>query len=179
VKRVIICLTLALMCGFGMRLPRAEAQDGAYNLPILKINCPTLPGSDEYPFEDWQHECEPGPGAGFTVTDAKTGEVLGTCVTAVFNAPEPQATASCTVPVAYGAAVVVTEDVSTAPAGYLPVEESVAVTAPASADSGEPVEAHFINLLQDQSEDDGPTTQLPSTGSGTTALTRYINHWWD
>jgi hypothetical protein len=159
-----------------MRLPQAAAQDGAYNLPILKINCPTLPGSDEYPFEDWQHECEPGPGVTFTVTNGNTGEVLGTCATVVSSAPEPQATASCTVPVAYGAQVIVTEDVSTAPSGYLPVEESVAVTAPESADSTESVDARFINLLQDQS---GSTTQLPSTGAGTTALARTISHWWD
>jgi hypothetical protein len=181
VKRVILCLTLTLIfgIGIGMRMPQAAAQDGTYNLPILAINCPSLPGSDEYPFENWQHPCEPSSGVSFMVTDAATGDALGSCVTVISPAPEPQASAYCNVPVDFGAQVIVTIDPSTVPAGYLPVEDSDTVTAPDSADAGQTVVAEFINVLQAETSGDGSTTQLPSTGSGTTALIRSVSTWWD
>jgi hypothetical protein len=78
----------------------------------------------------------------------------------VADAPEPQAFAFCVVPVAFGATVIVTEDTSTAAAGYFPVEESVTVTISDEPAIDEPTIPRFTNVLQ---------TQLPSTGTGATA----------
>lgn len=178
-KRVILCFTFALMCGVGMRLPQAAAKDETFTLPILAIQCATLPGADEYPFDDWQHPCEPSPDLGFTVTDAATDEVLGTCITAISPAPEPQPSAYCNVPIGYSAQVTVTIDSSTVPEGYLPVDESAAVTAPNAAVAGNVPTARFMIVLQPDPSGDGPTTQLPSTGSGATTLIKTVNHLWN
>jgi len=173
-KRVILGLTFALLCGFGMRLPQAAAQDDAFTLPILTIQCATLPGAGEYPFDDWQHPCEPAPGLAFTVTDAGSGDTLGSCTTVTSTAPEPQSSSYCTISIDFGAEVAVTLDASTVPAGYAPVETSVAVTAPDTAEPDDNTAARFILVQQ---SDGGPTTELPSTGSGSTDRTRILIPW--
>jgi hypothetical protein len=173
-KRVILGLTFALICGFGMRLPQAAAQDDTFSLPILAIQCPTLPGADEYPFDDWQHPCEPAIGLVFTVTDANSGNSLGLCTTVLSPAPEPQPAAYCNVSVELGAEVVVTLDESRVPAGYVPVETSVTVTAPDTAEPDDVPTARFIIVQQ---SDNGPTTELPSTGSGSSALSSRLIPW--
>jgi hypothetical protein len=145
----------------------AAAQDDTFELSIVKIDCPSIPAENEFPFENWQHECEPGIGVNFIVADASTGLTIGTCATDVFHAPEPQAAAFCGVSVPLGTTVIVTEDTKTATAGYLPVEESVTVTIPDELPpSGEGPQAKFINLLQ---------TQLPSTGSGPSGVKHLIS----
>ncbi len=147
----------------------ATAQDDTIELSIAKIDCPSLPAEDEFPFENWQHECEPGIGVNFLVADASTGLVIGTCATDVFHAPEPQAAAFCAVSVQLGLTVIVTEDTKTATSGYAPVQESVTVTIPDQLPpSGEGPQARFINVLQ---------TQLPSTGSGSAALYHSLIPW--
>src|SRR5262245_46347002 len=127
-KRVILGFTFALICGVGMRLPQAAAQDDTITFPILAIQCATLPGADEYPFDDWQHPCEPAVGLVFTVTDANSGDSITLCTTVLSPAPEPQPAAYCNVSVALGAEVIITLDESRVPAGYAPVETSGTVT---------------------------------------------------
>jgi hypothetical protein len=160
----------AIQAGEGAFAPFVNVllQSETYNLPILAINCPAQPGPDEFPFENWDHPCEPAPGISFTVRAIGTGETVGTCVTIVFDAPEPQSAASCIVPVTVGMTVDVIEDVSTIPANYQPVEPTtVTVTAPNGVDSTDQPEARFINVAGTPSGGE-PTTALPSTGGGLT-----------
>jgi hypothetical protein len=150
-------------------------QEGTYNLAIYAINCPTAPGPDEFAFSDWQHPCEPAPGIGFFVQ--QDGVDIGSCVTVTFDAPEPQATASCIVPVPFGSTVTVIEDVSTVPEGYIAVDPPVIeVTAPSGPDSTDQPGAYFYNVQgtpiggepEPPSDTGDLTPQLPNTGAGPT-----------
>jgi hypothetical protein len=145
-------------------------QPDMYSVPVGAINCPALPGPDEFPWEDWQHACEPA--TGIRVVAQEGDNEIGSCVTEIFDAPEPQASAHCTIPVPYGSTVSVTQDVSTIPAGYQAVDPPVVVvTAPSGPDSTEQPGARFINVLgtAPQGGEEPPAApELPSTGTGPT-----------
>ncbi|HEV2529590.1 MAG TPA: excalibur calcium-binding domain-containing protein [Thermomicrobiales bacterium] len=119
--------------------------------------------------------CVPADGISFTVAESSTGVVFGTCTTfagrCVVDAPQ-----SLTDP------LVITEDVTTVPAGYAPRENPVSVI-----NFSEFAEAIFFNIRTGEAPasetpepttggpttggtttQPGTTTRLPSTGSGTT-----------
>jgi hypothetical protein len=138
-------------------------QNDTYSLPISAINCPTMPGPDEFPFENWDHPCEPATGIRF-VAQVGTEEV-GSCVTEVFNAREPQAAAHCPIQVPYGTTVTVVEDVTTVPEGYIAVDPPVVVVETPPGPGGDQPIAQFINVQGTPIGGESPP-QLPSTGAG-------------
>ncbi len=158
-RTVAMVAAWALMLGLAVTGgPGTEAEDGddQFDLPIIKVNCTELPRAEPEEIgismafgTAGMEVCDPGVGVAFTVTDAATGEVLGTCVTQLYAAGAP--TAGCTVGVPYGTTVVVTEDVSTAPGGYLPrLNPQEVQTPPQPITDGIPPSAGFLNLLQQE-----------------------------
>lgn len=86
-------------------------------------------------------ECQPKVGASFEVA-TQDGEVLGTCTTEAVEFPTGTG-AVCEVTVPFGITVVVTEDISTIPAGYAPLENpQTAETPPSRAGGG--VSAEYL-----------------------------------
>jgi hypothetical protein len=150
------------------------AQQGTVDLLVNAINCPDLPEPDEFPFDNWEHECEPAPGVGFFAQ--VEGVDIGSCVTAVNTAPEPQSVAYCTIPVNFGTTVVVVEDVSTVPEGYIAVDPPVVTVEVPDGPGGDQPLARFINVQgtpiggepTPPSDTGAPTPQLPNTGTGPT-----------
>jgi hypothetical protein len=155
--------------------------DGTFDMPIFKINCTV--SRDQFPqvpiFLAPTDVCDPGPGIVFVVTDADTGELIGSCESVIADLPDP-VFAYCIVPVPYSSTVIVTEDISTAPAGYLPDQNDIFLVIPDGPPTGEWGGAYFINFLQteepaveeptgEEPDVEIPTIQLPNTGAGTTA----------
>ncbi|HEV2108872.1 MAG TPA: hypothetical protein VGR16_11460, partial [Thermomicrobiales bacterium] len=92
-------------------------------------------------------DCEEAAGIAFTVTTAD-GVAVGSCITEDFG--------GCTVQVPLGTTIVVTEDVSTLPAGYAPKENpQTRQTPPPPGAAGEFI-AEFINVARD--------AELPAAG---------------
>jgi hypothetical protein len=170
-RRLFLGLCMALIFGLSVSAPRVAAQDDKFALAIAAINCSSPPGSNEDPFFNDLPDCVPNPNIAFVVTDASTGAVIGSCVTVFHNVPPDSHTPQgCGVFVDYAATVIVTEDTSTVPVGYLPVENPISITAPDVPGHGVSPEANFLNVLQAASPGgDDSSPQLPSTGTGTTA----------
>ncbi|MGH2557985.1 MAG: hypothetical protein ACRDJH_02900 [Thermomicrobiales bacterium] len=164
---VIALLTLGTPTSFA---PGARAQDELFDLPILAVNCervPTVEGGQESIHAAFTPtgvaECDPGIGAAFTVTDAETADVYGSCIAEAGNGTDP-VTANCTVQVPYGTTVVVTEDVATIPAGYEPLENPKTVpTPPEPIVGGIPPSAGFLNLRQEQPVPEEEPAVAPTT----------------
>lgn len=122
-----------------------------FEFPITKLDCESDPGAVDplgLDIDGLPEGCTYAVGQTFTVTD-EDGDVLGSCTTPA----EPPPT--CYVPVPAPSTVTVTEDVSTAAAGYVPRENPIAVTIEPFTEAS----ALFINL----------PVQLPTTGSGAAA----------
>lgn len=125
-----------------INLPADQPPSETIGLIIDKVNCPSAAD-----FEAGRENCELGVGVTFEVTTAE-GEVLGTCTTEAMTI-QTEEVAACIVLVPRGATVVVTEDLSTAPTGYAPMENPQTVTV--RGDYPTPPDytprAVFVNLL--------------------------------
>lgn len=147
--RFAVMLSAVVALG-GMWAPSAAAQE-EINFDVGKFDCERNPeevGDDisvpAYIFPDY---CTPASGVTFEVA-LENGDVIGSCTT--------DASGICSLSVPNEATVVVTEDVTTATAGYAPVENPVTTRA-----VNEFAHAMFINVPQ--------TTELPETGVGSAA----------
>jgi hypothetical protein len=135
------------------------AQDtGTFDLQVMVRNCDAE--LVEF-FTQPQEGCVPGAGAFFNVT-ADNGDFLGNCEAEVTASP---IFAGCSVEVPYGITGIVTEDLASLPAGYVPVQNPVPFRAEHADGEDYGTMAIFINELQG-----GPvTTDLPNTGAGVSA----------
>ncbi len=157
-----------------INLPEDEAASETIGLIIDKVNC-----SSAAVFEAGRAGCELGVGVTFEVATTE-GEVLGTCTTEAMTI-QTEEVAACIILVPRGATVVVTEDLSTAPTGYAPMENPKTVTI--RGDNPTPPDytprAVFVNLLvvgneppaeevpaDEDSDGDDDTVALPNTGTG-------------
>ena len=131
----------------GLALVSGVAAQETISLAIAKFTCPTDPGRVSLPAGNIPAECDPVAGVVFTAA-AADGTDLGSCTT--------NADGLCRLDVPSGADVVVTEDVSTGPAGYRPRENPVRTRAVT-----EFANALFINLPE--------VTAPPTTGTGVAA----------
>ena len=143
---------LAMLAGLGALLaPSAAAQNDTFEFPITKLDCESDPGFID-PLEletgNLPAGCTFGVGQTFTVTTAD-GTFLGSCTTPA--GPPP----TCFVTVPVPSTVIVTEDVSTAAAGFAPRENPITVSVEPNTEAS----AVFVNL----------PIQLPETGTGTAA----------
>lgn len=146
---------LAMLAGLGALLaPGAAAQNDTFEFPITKLDCESDPGMIDplalTELEPLPAGCTFGVGQTFTVTTAD-GTFLGSCTTPA--GPPP----TCFVTVPVPSTVIVTEDVSTAAAGFAPRENPITVSVEPFTEAS----ALFVNL----------PVQLPETGTGTVAST--------
>jgi hypothetical protein len=166
-------MVMALMFVLGLTASggsRTEAQEGGeelFDLPIIKVNCTELPPAESAEIAismafgtAGMDVCDPGVGVTFTVNGPETNELLGSCVTELNPPGAP--TAGCSVAVPYGTTVAVTEDLSTAPGGYVPLQNPLMIQTPAQpiAD-GIPPSAGFLNLLHQEPVAE-PTEEPPA-----------------
>lgn len=149
-KRSLFGALPVLALFLAMTIPASAQDPQTYDLVIMARNCDSE--LVEF-FTRPQEGCVPAVGAFFNVT-AESGEFLGNCEAEAGNSP---IFASCTVEVPYGSTGLVTEDLASLPAGYVPRENPVAFYAEFA--DGEDYPPIFINELR-------PTTGLPNTGAG-------------
>lgn len=138
----VVALLLALTGSFGPGVA-AQGISAEFVLGISAVNC------DDQPPENItvpQEGCEPADGAIFEVA-TEDGEDVGSCTAA--RVIEDAITASCSVPIPFGATVIVTEDEASIPEGYVPDENPQTFTAPDGPPEGELGLPLFVNLLQD------------------------------
>ena len=151
-----VAIMLALVTALGaMWAPGAAAQDDTFELPIQKLDCETDPGFID-PLEletgNLPAGCTFGVGQTFYVApEGGPGPVdpqvvLGSCT--IPAGPPPV----CYVTVPVPSTVIVTEDVSTAAAGFAPRENPITVSVEPATEAS----AVFVNL----------PVELPETGTG-------------
>lgn len=105
-----------------INIPTEEAQPDTIGLGIQKFNCPSSAA-----FEDGYANCELGPGVTFEVATAD-GDSLGTCTTEI-SVVQTMEVAICYVPdVPFDTPLVITEDTSTGPEEYVPLENPQTMT---------------------------------------------------
>ena len=145
-RALLVLAAVTALFGFAALAPPAAAQDAPATITfrISKYSCPTDPGRVSPAVGNIPEECDPVGGVTFTVA-LEDGTVVGTCTT--------DATGLCQLQAPNEATVVVTEDVSTVPAGYRPRENPI-TTRVVTEFAG----ALFINLPQ--------VTTPPKTGVG-------------
>lgn len=108
---------------------------------VIKVACPGLPSFEPSTGRGIPPECTPAGGVSFTIRDT-AGTILATCTT--------NEQGICVVSLPEGITVVVTEDVSTAPPGTVPLRNPI-TTEVLTEFAG----AGFVNL---------PRSIAPSTG---------------
>lgn len=144
----------------GAPAPTATAETDTFDLPIYKLLCEEAP--DTTAASDFVMMGTAPPAgceqfAGVTVTVAAAdGTVLGSCVT--------QAAAPCYVNVPIGATVYVTEDLTTVPEGYVPLNgETIEQEIPAFSEAW----TLFINVRSQPPTPVPTATQVPPTPAPT------------
>lgn len=105
-----------------INIPTEEAQADTIGLGIRKFNCPSAAD-----FEAGSGSCELGAGVSFEVATAD-GETLGTCTTEIAVVQTTEVAICYVVDVPFDTPLVITEDVSTGPAGYVPLENPQTMT---------------------------------------------------
>lgn len=146
----VCCVVLALV----ITLLSATARSAAAQLEfrVIKVACPGVPSFEPSTGRGIPPECTPAAGVSFTIQDT-TGTVLATCTT--------NAQGLCVVTLPEGITVVVTEDVSTAPPGTVPLRNPI-TTQVLTEFAG----AGFVNLPRSVA----PATGRPWQGPGGIAL---------
>ncbi len=148
-------LLLALLLSALAFGPSAAAQEELIGFEVAKYTCETDPGTISPTVGEIPEDCAETAGVAFTI-EVAGGETLS-CTT--------DETGLCNARVPSGATVTVTEDATTAPAGYAPRQNPIVVEEALTEFAG----AVFVNLPVANGDDDGdgdsPTT-LPETGSG-------------
>lgn len=143
------------------------AQNGgnSFNLPVVAANCKRMPTGFSFQGGD----CVPANHVSITVTTT-TGELLASCIPSPDTA---EIVAGCSIPVPFGMAVIVTEDLNTVPPGYTPTINPQPFDVPVSPPQGEFGGPVFINLpdVSDTTAVRQPTTSTalqvpPSVCSG-------------
>lgn len=150
-------ILLLILFGIGGKTIAAQETEEAFDLGIIAVNCDIqAPGNIAVQEEG----CRPAEGVVFTAT-IEGGEPIGSCTAAVADVADP-ITAGCSIPVPYGATVVVNEDPASVPAGYAPLVNGQVFKAPATEPTGEVGGVTFVNLLQaDPTTPDGEETAAP------------------
>lgn len=128
--------------------PLATQNDEPFDLPIVLLNCDRAPDPPYGPANPEPEGCQGMVGVGFEVITAD-GTPLGACTSDIVD---PSPFGRCTVPVPYGTEVVVTEDGSTAAAGWAPVENPITLRTPSGPGAAEAPRASFVNLFQTPEE---------------------------
>lgn len=149
--RTIRPLTVALVV---IALFTATAASAAAQLEfrVIKVACPGLPSFEPSTGRGIPPECTPAAGVSFTIQDT-AGTILATCTT--------NEQGICVVSLPEGITVVVTEDVSTAPPGTVPLRNPI-TTQVLTEFAG----AGFVNLPRSIA----PSTGRPRQGTGAIAL---------
>ena len=119
---------------------------------VIEVACPGLPSFEPSTGRGIPPECTPAGGVSFTIRDT-TGTILATCTT--------DERGICLVTLPEGITVVMTEDVSTAPPGTVPLRNPF-TTQVLTEFAG----AGFVNLPRST----GPSTGRPRQGPGGIAL---------
>jgi len=119
---------------------------------VIKVACPGLPSFEPSTGRGIPPECTPAGGVSFTIRDT-AGTILATCTT--------NEQGICVVSLPEGITVVVTEDVSTAPPGTVPLRNPI-TTQVLTEFAG----AGFVNLPRSIA----PSTGRPRQGPGAIAL---------
>jgi len=150
----VLALLLALMGTAAPPVGGMQESEDTFALGIVAANCEREPTA--FPFQGG--DCVPAEGAVIVVTTSN-GELVGTCVA---EATEPEAVvAGCAIPVPYGSALVVTEDVATIPPGYAPTSNPQPFEVPATPPDGVfggPVFLNLPNGVADDATDDAGAT---------------------
>lgn len=135
---------LALLLTLSVGSVAAQDGNGQHDFVISAATCADFPVTDET-------ECDPAVGVQFTVT-TEDGDPLGSCTTELLD-PD-SISGRCAVQVPFGITVVVTEDTSTIPSGYTPVENPQSVeTPPNLSGGGVPPNVAFVNVFVDDHSD--------------------------
>lgn len=136
------CLTLGIAFLFALSgtTGTVTAQNGgsSFNLPVVATNCQRMPTG--FPFQGG--DCVPANHVSITVTTT-TGDLLGSCIP---SSDAAEIVASCSIPVPFGMAVIVTEDLNTVPPGYAPTMNPQPFDVPVSPPQGEFGGPVFLNL---------------------------------
>ncbi|HEV2128669.1 MAG TPA: hypothetical protein VGR22_08635 [Thermomicrobiales bacterium] len=152
----IVTVFIALALALGAMLaftPAVSAQEIAFR--VTKYTCETDPGQISPIADNAPEDCELTEGVSFSIQVVGTDTVLQ-CAT--------DATGQCSVQVESESEVIVTEDISTVPAGYSPRDNPIETTAVT-----EFAGAVFVNLPTGNGNGETPT-ELPETGSGDTVI---------
>lgn len=142
-------------------------EENTFSLGVVVVNCDVnAPAQITVP----EDGCAPATGIEINATDA-TGSVISTCISDV-AIPGESFTGGCSLEIPFGSTVTVTENMATVPAGYAPLENAQAFTAPDAPPTGFLGGPIFVNMLQDGGEsviDTGSGVAedgLPNTGTG-------------
>lgn len=150
-----LTLGIAVLFALSGTTGTVTAQDGgsSFDLAIVAANCKRMPTG--FPFQGG--DCVPANHVSITVTTA-TGELLGSCIPPLTDTAE--IIASCSIPVPFGMAVIVTEDLDTVPPGYTPTMNSQPFDVPVSPPQGEFGGPVFINLPTEATTTNNTETSL-------------------
>lgn len=179
-RMIVMAVVLGSAVGIASSVAAQDTpDDDTIALGIQKYNCPTAAA-----FDAGSANCELGGGVTFEVATVD-GEVLGTCTTEIGVVRTSEVAYCYVMGLPFDTELVITEDLSTGPAGYVPLENPKVMTierpAPDAADFTPT--AVFVNVLADADTDEGngdetatdgegeagEAVTLPNTGSGTAA----------
>ncbi|HEV2072731.1 MAG TPA: hypothetical protein VGR29_03730, partial [Thermomicrobiales bacterium] len=182
IRMVIMAMVLgsALVGANGVVAQRSgdDAQVDTTGLGIRKYLCPSAAA-----FESGSADCELGPGVTFEVA-TEDGEVLGSCTTEISVIQTSEVATCYVLDVPYDTLLIITEDTSTGPAGYVPLRNPQTMTIERRPDAQDYAPtAVFVNIPAEtggDGEETEATTEektvtttkvvtLPNTGAGSAA----------
>lgn len=139
--------TLFLLLGLTALRPAASAATLDYwPLIVQGVDCDADPNLDP------NAGCVPSDGIDILVT-GEGENFYGSCTLSPVTSPNGGTFSACTVPVPFGVTAIVSEDLSTVPAGYLPLDNPQFFTTPDGPPEGEQgADVLFQNVLQGGSQ---------------------------
>lgn len=145
---LLVTMLLSMLLAVGMRFGVAQEED-TLGLSIGAYNC------DANPFENPNATCVPNGGTVINVT-LESGEFIGSCTLETFATPNGGVVSVCGVEgVPFNSTLIISEDESTLPAGYVPINSpQVFQTTDIIPGGGDGPVIEFINVLID----DGPAS---------------------
>ncbi len=168
----------------------AESQADTTGLGIRKYLCPSAEA-----FESGSADCELGPGVTFEVA-TEDGVVLGSCTTEISVIQTSEVATCYVLEVPYDTLLIIIEDTSTGPAGYVPLlnPQWMTIERPAPDAQDYTPTAVFVNIPAETGGDSDPTdgedteattgeetgattkvVTLPNTGAGIAAEGGHVN----